>query len=121
MTSETNKVTGALIALLISAALAGAAGQSTRAASAVRPDVRHGQELFKTCLVCHGTDGMGTPDGNVPIIAGQFSSVIVKQVTDFRTARFRSTTSAGRKTWRGSNRWRADGMSIWNALPRGIS
>jgi len=87
MTSETNKVTGALIALLISAALASAAGQSTRAASAVGPDVRHGQELFKTCLVCHGIDGMGTPDGNVPIIAGQFSSVIVKQVTDFRTAR----------------------------------
>ena len=54
------------------------------AGAALEPDLRHGAELFRTCAACHGPDGRGTADGEVPAIAGQHGSVLLKQLTDFR-------------------------------------
>jgi cytochrome c553 len=48
------------------------------------PDLTHGEELFQTCAACHGADGLGTSDGEIPAIAGQHGSVLLKQLTDFR-------------------------------------
>jgi cytochrome c553 len=48
------------------------------------PDLDHGAELFETCGACHGTDGGGTRDGQVPRIAGQHISVLCKQLIDYR-------------------------------------
>lgn len=48
------------------------------------PNLAHGQELFQTCAACHGPDGRGTNDGEIPAIAGQHGSVLLKQLTDFR-------------------------------------
>jgi cytochrome c553 len=56
-------------------------------ASEFKPDLSRGAELFRTCLVCHGPDGAGTQDGNVPVIAGQHTAVIAKELRDFRTQR----------------------------------
>jgi cytochrome c553 len=50
----------------------------------LEPDLAHGAVLFQTCAACHGPDGRGTPDGDVPAIAGQHGSVLLKQLTDFR-------------------------------------
>jgi cytochrome c553 len=52
--------------------------------AALEPNLEHGAELFQTCAACHGPDGGGTPDGEIPAIAGQHGSVLLKQLTDFR-------------------------------------
>lgn len=48
------------------------------------PDRARGARLFETCAACHGPDGTGTEDGEIPAIAGQHGSVLLKQLTDFR-------------------------------------
>jgi cytochrome c553 len=53
-------------------------------AAKLQPDLTRGAELFETCAACHGRDGNGTADGQVPAIAGQHGSVLLKQLTDFR-------------------------------------
>jgi len=50
----------------------------------LEPDLEHGAELYGSCAACHGPDGRGTDDGEVPAIAGQHGSVLLKQLTDFR-------------------------------------
>src|SRR6478735_8128697 len=50
----------------------------------LQPDLKHGAELYDTCAACHGQDGRGTQDGEIPAIAGQHGSVLQKQITDFR-------------------------------------
>lgn len=53
-------------------------------AAQLEPDRARGAKLFETCAACHGPDGTGTEDGEVPAIAGQHGSVLLKQLTDFR-------------------------------------
>jgi cytochrome c553 len=53
-------------------------------AARLEPDLGRGARLFDTCAACHGADGRGTADGQVPAIAGQHGSVLLKQLTDFR-------------------------------------
>ncbi len=82
-----------LFALLL-AATTTAGAQSSQAlternrefneAARLEPDLQRGAELFLTCAGCHGEDGRGTPDGEIPAIAGQHGSVLLKQLTDFR-------------------------------------
>lgn len=53
-------------------------------AARLEPDRARGARLFETCAACHGPDGRGTDDGEIPAIAGQHGSVLLKQLTDFR-------------------------------------
>jgi cytochrome c553 len=53
-------------------------------AAQLEPNRERGARLFETCAACHGPDGTGTDDGEVPAIAGQHGSVLLKQLTDFR-------------------------------------
>ena len=48
------------------------------------PNLERGAELYQTCAACHGENGRGTEDGEIPAIAGQHGSVLLKQLTDFR-------------------------------------
>ena len=48
------------------------------------PNLEHGADLYQTCAACHGEGGRGTDDGEIPAIAGQHGSVLLKQLTDFR-------------------------------------
>lgn len=48
------------------------------------PNLKNGRNIFKTCALCHSPEGWGTKDGHTPEIAGQHSSVIIKQLTDIR-------------------------------------
>jgi len=43
-----------------------------------------GAKVYAECAGCHGMTGQGTPDGQVPAIAGQHASVITKQLLDYR-------------------------------------
>lgn len=58
-------------------------------AARLDPDLARGARLFETCAACHGRDGRGTEDGEIPAIAGQHGSVLLKQLTDFRHAQRR--------------------------------
>jgi cytochrome c553 len=48
------------------------------------PNLDRGAELFQACAACHGADGGGTRDGQVPRIAGQHAAVLAKQLVDYR-------------------------------------
>lgn len=50
----------------------------------LEPNLARGASLYETCAACHGADGRGTSDGEIPAIAGQHGSVLLKQLTDFR-------------------------------------
>ena len=58
--------------------------QEFREGAWLEPDLERGAELYRTCAACHGPDGRGTEDGEIPAIAGQHGSVLLKQLTDFR-------------------------------------
>jgi cytochrome c553 len=80
---------GLLTALAVPALAGGAANSAQEASDAVRnrPDLDNGAVLFQGCAACHGTSGGGTPDGQIPRIAGQHFSVLVQQLVDFRNDR----------------------------------
>jgi len=60
------------------------ARQEFLAAAKLTPNAERGAQLFEPCAACHGSDGRGTSDGTVPAIAGQYGSVLLKQLVDFR-------------------------------------
>lgn len=49
-----------------------------------KPDLQNGAALFGTCAACHGANGGGSADDNVPRIAGQFRQVVIRQLVDYR-------------------------------------
>jgi cytochrome c553 len=58
--------------------------QELQAVEHSTPDLDQGAQVFHTCAMCHGRDGGGTPDGQVPRIAAQHASVLRKQLIDYR-------------------------------------
>jgi cytochrome c553 len=79
----------ALAILLLAAASTAAQAVSTvqeelAAVKRSTPDLDHGAQLFETCAACHGPDGAGTADGQVPRIGAQHLSVLWKQLVDYR-------------------------------------
>ena len=58
--------------------------QELEAVNHSTPNLDQGAEVFRTCAMCHGPDGGGTLDGQVPRIAGQHTSVLRKQILDYR-------------------------------------
>ncbi|MGC4029625.1 MAG: c-type cytochrome [Steroidobacteraceae bacterium] len=60
--------------------------QEFNEAARMQPDLARGAELFRVCVACHGPGGGGTPEGDVPAIAGQHARVIVRQLVDYRHA-----------------------------------
>ena len=83
-----------LLALMLVALHGAASAQSTDSrpgrdrefseGALLEPNLEHGAELYRSCAACHGPDGRGTEDGEIPAIAGQHGSVLLKQLTDFR-------------------------------------
>lgn len=82
-----------LVALSLSLATSVLAGppEPRKAAEAERAaaldlegDPARGKEAYKVCAACHLDSGAGRADGTFPQLAGQHSSVIIKQVADIR-------------------------------------
>ncbi len=73
------------LSLLAPCALAAESSRSelNRVLSATA-DPQRGQELFRNCVSCHGSDGSGDIAGSVPRIAGQYRGILVRQLLDFR-------------------------------------
>jgi len=46
------------------------------------PDLKKGKELYRNCALCHTPEGWGSPGGRFPQIAGQYQTVILKQLAD---------------------------------------
>jgi cytochrome c553 len=47
-------------------------------------DVKAGKEAYEVCGACHLPSGAGRPDGTFPQLAGQHTTVIIKQMADIR-------------------------------------
>jgi cytochrome c553 len=47
-------------------------------------DASRGQELYKTCVQCHGDQGQGLQEKVAPRIAGQYDWYIVSQLQLFK-------------------------------------
>ncbi len=76
-----------LVAALLFSSAAGAEApldDELTLAMAATPNVEAGKEVFKLCIVCHQTESWGIVDGSYPQLAGQHSSVIIKQIADIR-------------------------------------
>ena len=56
------------------------------------PDIDNGREVYRLCAVCHMPEGCGTEDGYYPQVAGQHTTVIIKQIADI-LARNRDTST----------------------------
>lgn len=50
----------------------------------LKPDLKHGREVFEVCSACHMPEGWGRVDGTFPELAGQHRTVLIKQLTDIR-------------------------------------
>jgi cytochrome c553 len=73
-----------VVAFPLLAAAAPGARQDLAGVLAIKPDAERGAGLFETCAACHGSDGVGAPEGTVPRIAGQHYRVLAEQIVDFR-------------------------------------
>lgn len=50
----------------------------------LKGNAKAGQEAYEVCGACHLPSGSGRPDGTFPQLAGQHSTVIIKQIADIR-------------------------------------
>ncbi len=57
--------------------------------SVMAQDASRGQTLYKTCVQCHGEDGMGDPEQKAPRIAGQFDWYIESSIKMFKEGKER--------------------------------
>ena len=47
-------------------------------------DIANGEEAYEICGACHLPSGAGRPDGTFPQLAGQHTTVLIKQMADIR-------------------------------------
>ncbi|MBM4780330.1 MAG: c-type cytochrome [Archangiaceae bacterium] len=50
----------------------------------LKGDVKRGEEAYEVCSACHLPSGAGRADGTFPQLAGQHSTVLIKQIADSR-------------------------------------
>jgi cytochrome c553 len=50
----------------------------------LKGDAKRGEEAYEVCSACHLPSGAGRPDGTFPQLAGQHSTVLIKQIADIR-------------------------------------
>ena len=53
-------------------------------ALALEPNLENGLEIYEVCAACHLPEGWGKKDGTYPQLAGQYKSMLIKQLLDFR-------------------------------------
>ena len=50
----------------------------------LKPDIENGKVIWETCSACHLQEAWGTKNGAFPQLAGQHSTVLIKQLADIR-------------------------------------
>ncbi len=53
----------------------------------LKGDTMNGEEAYEICSACHLPSGAGRPDGTFPQLAGQHTTVLIKQMADIREGR----------------------------------
>jgi len=53
----------------------------------LKGDAARGEEAYEVCSACHLPSGAGRSDGTFPQLAGQHSTVLIKQIADIRAGR----------------------------------
>jgi cytochrome c553 len=53
----------------------------------LKGDATNGEAAYEVCSACHLPSGAGRPDGTFPQLAGQHTSVLIKQIADIRAGR----------------------------------
>ena len=53
-------------------------------ALALKGDMEEGEEIYTVCAACHQPTGWGDPLGVFPQLAGQHTTVLIKQISDIR-------------------------------------
>jgi cytochrome c553 len=53
----------------------------------LKGDRTRGEEAYEVCGACHLPSGSGRPDGTFPQLAGQHTTVLIKQIADIRAGR----------------------------------
>ena len=53
-------------------------------ALSLKGNVKEGKEGYEVCGACHLPSGAGRPDGTFPQLAGQHTTVLIKQMADIR-------------------------------------
>lgn len=53
----------------------------------LKGDVANGEAAYEVCSACHLPSGAGRPDGTFPQLAGQHTTVLIKQIADIRAGR----------------------------------
>lgn len=48
-------------------------------------DIARGEQLYQSCIECHGSMGQGNPAERAPMIGGQFDWYIVTSLNDFKS------------------------------------
>ncbi len=61
-----------------------ASGGEKSEALTKKGDKKNGQEAYEVCGACHLPSGAGRPDGTFPQLAGQHTTVLIKQMADIR-------------------------------------
>lgn len=61
-----------------------AAEKEKIAALDLKGDAKRGKEAYKVCAACHLDSAAGRSDGTFPQLAGQHTTVLIKQVADIR-------------------------------------
>jgi cytochrome c553 len=51
----------------------------------LKGDAVNGEDAYEICSACHLPSGAGRPDGTFPQLAGQHSTVLIKQIADIRS------------------------------------
>jgi cytochrome c553 len=74
----------ALLLMPLAATAATSEGAEYGRVVALKPDAARGAQLFTQCVACHGVEGGGRINGEIPRIAGQHYRVLVRQIVDFR-------------------------------------
>lgn len=59
-------------------------GGERQDAMTLTPNLENGLEVYEVCSGCHLPEGWGTQEGTFPQLAGQHSSVSIKQLDDIR-------------------------------------
>jgi cytochrome c553 len=55
-------------------------------------NAEQGKDAYEVCSGCHLANGMGRPDGTMPVVAGQYTKVLIKQMADIRAGRRENPT-----------------------------
>lgn len=81
---KTGVVAMGLAICTFSLAVWGGSTDGLEKAMTLKPDLENGLDVYEICAACHLPEGWGVKEGEFPQLAGQYRSVLIKQLADIR-------------------------------------